>query len=318
MARDVFTEDFEDKTEGEYRGDPFSKKKLTTTMVEKAGWIMAVVIMLVVIAVMTLDIKTVTVQKITELSLTAFLLLFCSYAMYGNMYHTGRLEGHKLDSYKRVMARYDAIREEVRSKDIWVELREFCADFVQKELKECRENRLYVGGVSYEEFLKYHRLSKKEMRQKRLPERKIKAILDANWAEPMIFTAEMLYKTGSPTRWRFTPMHISPRTKEIFDYLWTLARTLATSLGMCFIAFEMFEVPSWETFASVVIKLFTVVISGYSGYRNGYSLVTTEIAYTEDRIEYLEQFKEWRAAKNAVIIQSKGEEILPVLNEVTT
>lgn len=318
MARDIFTEDFEDKTESEYRGDPFSKKKLSTTMVEKAGWIMAVVIMLVVIAVMTLDIKTVTVQKITELSLTAFLLLFCSYAMYGNMYHTGMLEGRRLDSYKKAIIKYDAIREEIRSKDVWVELREFCADFVQKELRECRENELYAGGVSYEEYLKYHRLSKREMEYKRLPKKKIKAILDANWVEPLHFTAEMLYKTGSPTGWRFTPMHMSPSTKKTLDFASTLIKTVATSLCMCFIAFEMFATPSWETFVSVVVKLFTVAMTGYSGYRNGYSLVTTEIIYTEDRIEYLEQFKEWRAAKNAVIIENSGEGNLPVVNEVTT
>jgi putative copper export protein len=316
MARDVFSEDFEDKTDGNFGGDPFSKKKLTATMVEKAGWIMAVVIMLVVIAVMTLDIKTVTIHKITELSLTAFLLLFCSYAMYGNMYHTGMLEGHKLDSYKKAMAKYDVIRDEIRSKDVWVELRQFCAEFVQKELRECIEDRLYPGGVTYEEYLKYHRMTKKEMRRKRLPERKIKAILDANWVSPMSFTAEMLYKAGSPSGWRLSPMHMSPRAKKTMDYGFTLFKTVFTSVCMCFIAFEMFTVPSWETFVSVVVKLFAVAMSGYSGYRNGYSLVTTEITYTEDRIEYLEQFKEWRAAKNAVVFENSGGEILPAINEV--
>ena len=71
---------------------------------------------------------------------------------------------------------------------------------------------------------------------------------------------------------------------------------------MCFIAFELFSEPSWEMFCAVVIKLVTVALNGFLGYRRGYDNIAVDtINYTEDQIDMLEEFREWRAPEIEVV-----------------
>jgi hypothetical protein len=316
MARDVFTEDFEDKTEGEYRGDPFSSKKISTTLVEKGGWIMAAVIMLVVVFVMTSDIKLVGWREIGELSLSVFVLLFLSYSMYGNMYHNGMLSAKRLDVVKETNNRYIALRDEVKDKDVQKDLARFCKEYVDNEWKTQREGRLERADVSWGEYQKNKNLSKKEMRRKKLPEAKIKAILDANWIVPIKLTPRMIYRTGGHGV-RVRPLHTAPSTRRTFDMVWNLAKTSVTSLLMCFMAFEVFSEPTWETMCAVAIKLLTVALNGYAGYRRGYDNIAVDtVNYTEDQIDMLEQFKKWREPQIEVVFENRGENLLTDAKEV--
>ena len=300
--RDVFTEDFEDKTEGEYRGaDLFAEQKLSATLVEKAGWIMAAVIMLVVVVVMTSDIKLIGWQEVGDFSLSVFVLIFLSYSMYGNMYHSGSLSAKKLDEYKHVTASYIALRDEVKTKDVQKELARFCKEYVDNELRARREARLERADVSWSEYQKYKHLSKRELEYKKLSKVKIKAIVDANWIVPIKLTPEMIYKPGGQTV-RVRPLHTAPAVRRRLDFILNLLKTGATSLCMCFIAFELFSEPSWEMFCAVCIKLLTVALNGYTGYRRGYDNIAVDtVNYTEDQIDMLEQFKKWREPETVVI-----------------
>ena len=103
-----------------------TEKKPVASVLEKAGFIMAAVIMLVVIVVMTSDIKLVTFKQVTELSLSFFVLIFCSYSMYGNMYHSGMIAGKKLDEYNKVCKEYAIIRAEIKERDVQKQLAAFC------------------------------------------------------------------------------------------------------------------------------------------------------------------------------------------------
>lgn len=291
-SKDYYSSDWSDRGRVEYIE---TKNKVTATLVEKAGWIMAAVIMLVVIAVMTTDVKLITFKQITELSLSVFILIFCSYAMYGNMYHTGMLDGRKLDSYKKVTAAYIAIRDEIKTRDVQKQLTAFCKEYVDNELRAQKEEVLDRADVTWAEYQKYKHLSKKELAYKKLSKVKIKAINDANWIVPIKLEPAMLYKQGGHSGLRVSPLHTAPSTKRTFDFIGNLTKTCATSLCMCFIAFEMFAEPSWEMFCSVAIKLLTVALNGYLGYRKGYDNIAVDtVRHTEDQIDMLEQFKKWR------------------------
>ena len=292
--RDIFAE-FEDKTEQR----KLLEKK--SNVIEMAGWIMAGVTMLAVIVVMTTDIKLLTFDALADLSLSVFVLIFLSYSMYGNMYNNGTLAAKKLDEYANVVRSYFAVRDEVKSKTVQKDLAQFCKEYVASELRSQREAVLEPAGVSWAEYQKYKDFSKKALEYKKLSKRKIKAIIDANWIVPIKLTPEMLYRVGGRgTRTR--PLGTSPRTRRAFDFGFNFARTAFTSLCMCFIAFELFSDPSWEMVCAVVIKLLTVALNGFLGYRRGYDNIAIDtINYTEDQIDLLEQFKIWRAPE--VIIE---------------
>lgn len=277
------------------------EKKLSSTLVEKAGWIMAVVIMLVVIAVMTVDIKSVTFDRLDEISITFVVLIFCSYSMYGNMYHTGMTSGKKLDSYKKIMAKYSSIRAEIKTKDVNKKLAEFCKQYVDNDYRSRCEEILDRADVTWEEYSnEYKYCSKKDLNRK-LPESKIRAIIAANKISPIVLTPQMIYWSGEKFE-RRNPLALSPSDRRFADMAWTLSKTCATSLGMCFVAFEAFANPSWEVFCAVAIKLLTVALNGYAGFRRGYDNIAVDtVNYTEDQIDMLEQFKKWKAEEVQIV-----------------
>ena len=297
MARDIFAEDFEDKTEGAISFDNFGKK-IGVTLLERASLIMAGLIMLVVVVVMTSDIKVISIKDVTELSLSAFVLIFCSYSMYGNMYHSGMIAGKKLKTYKTVTDDYARIRAEVKDRDVMKQLTLFCKEYIDDELKSRREAVLEIADVSWEEYLECRHLSKRELQyDKKLSKVKIKAISDANWIVPIKLEPTMIYRPGGRAV-RRSPMHTAPGAKRTFDFVFNFLKTGATSLCMCFIAFELFAEPTWEMLCAVAIKLLTVALNGWAGYRRGYDNIAIDtVNYTEDQIDLLEQYKVWRGSE---------------------
>lgn len=294
--KDIFAEDYEDKTDAFGSIDSFGKK-LGATMLERASLIMAALIMLVVIVVMTADIKVISIKDATELSLSAFVLLFCSYSMYGNMYHSGMIAGKKLKTYKDLTAEYARIRTEVKERDVMKRLTAFCKEYVDNELKSRREALLENADVTWEEYQECKHLPKRALREMGYTKVKVKAISDANWIVPIKLEPAMIYRVGGQTV-RRSPLHTAPGAKRTFDFTWNLIKTGATSICMCFIAFELFAEPTWKTFCAVAIKLLTVALNGWAGYRRGYDNIAIDtVNYTEDQIDLLEQYKVWKGSE---------------------
>lgn len=286
--KDVFA-DFEDRTE---QRKLFEKK---SNIIEKAGWVMAAVTLFSVVIVMTSNIKLVTISTIAELSLAVFVLIFLSYSMYGNMYQNGTIAAQRLDEYTNTLKAYLAIRDDVKNKTLHKDLAQFCKEYVAAELKAQREMVLEAGNVTWAEYQKYKDYSKEALLKTNMSKRKIKAIIDANWIVPIKLTPEMLYRVGGRGV-RTRPLGTAPSTRRTIDFSVSFARTTITSLCMCFIAFELFADPSWQMVCAVVIKLLTVSLNGFLGYRRGYDNIAVDtINYTEDQIDLLEQFKIWRA-----------------------
>lgn len=288
MAKDFFAE-FVDKTE-ERRS--FAKK---SSAIEVAGYIAAAVILATVVVVMTSEIKLISFSEVTELSLAVFVLIYLSHSMYVNMYNNGTLAAKKLEEYVDVTRAYFTIRDEMKTKTVQKDLAQFCREYVANELRAQRESVLEPADVSWAEYQRLKNLTYKELKEKGIPKIKRKAIIDANWIKPIKLTPTMIYRAcGRGVRIR--PMGTAPDKRRRFDYVFSFARTALTSLCMCFIAFELFANPTWEMLCAVVIKLVTVALNGLLGYRRGYDNIAVDtINYTEDQIDMLEQFREWRA-----------------------
>ena len=297
MARDIFAEDFEDKTEGAFERIGGVGKKAKAAAIENAGFTIAIIIVLVVIAVTMMDIKFVSITEIKDFSMEAFVLLFMGNAMYGNMYHSGGVAAKKLDKYKQVMLRYSALKDEIKEDGFMKRLRAFCKDFVDNELKSCKVEVLEKADVTWAEYQRYKNLSKKELRRRKLSDVKIKAILAANWIAPIKLDANMLYREGGTGGFRYSAMGRDPKKQARADKSLNFAKSLFTMGGMCFIGAELFADPSWATACVVVTKVFAVIWSGYRGYIHGYNnIAVTTVNYTEDQIDLLEQYKVWRGS----------------------
>ena len=298
MARDIFAEDFEDKTEGAFERIGGVGKKAKSAAIENAGFTIAIIIVLVVIAVTMMDIKFTSITEIKDFSMEAFVLMFLGNAMYGNMYHSGGVAAKKLERYKQVMSKYSALKTEIKEDGFMKRLRAFCKDYVDNELKTCRVVVLEKADVTWAEYQKYKNLSKKELRRKKLSDVKIKAILTANWIVPIKLDANMLYREGGTGGIRYSAMGRDPRKQAFADKSLNFAKSLITMGGMCFIGAELFADPSWATACVVAAKVFAVIWSGYRGYMHGYNnIAVTTVNYTEDQIDLLEQYKVWRGSE---------------------
>lgn len=295
--RDIFSDDFEDKTGGSDSLGGFGAK-IRAPMIEKAGFVMAAVIILVVIVVMTTDIKFVPISTIKDFSIEAFLLLFLCNAMYGNMYQTGGLQARKLEKYRETMKTYARIKDEIKEHGLMKRLRVFCKEFVDNELKNQRLEILERADVTWAEYQRYRNMSKKALRyQKKLSDVKIKAILDANWVVPIKLSADMLYREGGTGGFRYSALRSDPKINARLDKLWNAVKSGATTIGMCFLGMELFVDPSWKTMCIVAAKVLTVALNGYNGYIRGYNnIAVTALNFTEDQIDLLEQYKVWRGS----------------------
>ena len=207
--KDIFAEDYEDKTEGFVSFDDFGRK-VGATVIEKAGLITAVFILIVVAVVMTSDISFISINDIKDFSIEAFLILFLCNSMYGNMYHTGVIAARKLEKYKKVKKEYTRIRDEIKMHGFMKRLTAFCKEYVDNELQARREALLENADVTWEEYKECRNLSKKALYELGYDKYKVKAISAANWIVPIKLEPAMIYSDGG-RKFARNPLSITPR-----------------------------------------------------------------------------------------------------------
>ena len=265
------------------------------SILEKAGFIMAAAIMLVVIIVMTTDVKGITFKTIADMSAQFFVLTFCTYGMYTNLYQNGTIAGERSSEYIEVTKKYAELREEMKTNDLHKELTQFCREYVDTERKARCEDVLVTVGVSWEDFLEYRHLNKDELVEKGLSPLMISAVKRAKRIRPIKLRSDMLLRNGR-TATRRRAMHVQPIVKRRADMAVHFIKTALTNGALGLIVCDVLVNPSWQTVGAVALKLISVAFSGYSGYRAGFVNVTVNsVAYVQDQIDLLEEFKQWEA-----------------------
>lgn len=228
-------------------------------------------ILFTVIVVMTTDIKLVTISSLTSLGLEFFILLFCSYGMYICCTDGGVKEGYATDRYKDAVSIYEQLKAQIQDTCL-VKMNDFCAHYVLEELKRTRMQYLSVACITYDVYFeKYAKLGKEDINALTdLTSLQKKLVKKANKVRPIKLTPEMILSQGKSWHSR-SALSATPGTMKGIALTVKIFKMSFISICMPLIALDMIMEPSWIVFAEVCLKLFTVVLNGFDGHKDGYN-----------------------------------------------
>lgn len=267
------------------------KSKVAKNLINNAGILVGVFIMFAVVVIVTTDIRIVSLTEITSLGLDFFLLFFCSYSMYVACSDSGMRAGLLSKSYNEAIAAYEAKKRAIFDEDLQDGVFDFCRDYVATELKNARMSVLAPAGFTYRPYeVNWMNMSDRDILEADiLSEPQKRTLIKANKIKPIKLNPEQIIRKGRNEGKR-APLSISPRTKKKIAFGTKFFTTLFLSLGIALIALEFVQEPSWEAFAAVTLKLLTIVINGFSGYKFGYeNIVVDTVDYLSDQTDLLEQ-----------------------------
>lgn len=250
------------------------KKKFSHYIIGNARTLVMVFILFVIVVVMTTDIKMATISDIKDFGSEFFLLLFGSYGMYICCADSGAEAGLKSDLYRQTHKAFEERRVAIEE-NMLPRMGEFCQAYIEKELRTARMHYLAVVCIPYADYLeKYVTLGKDEINAlKDISSAQKKAIIRANKVKPIKLTPEMIIGSSKGARTR-SGLSIDPNTMKNIFFGIKMAKMSFTSVCMSLIAMQVIFEPSWAVFAEVCMKLVTVVINGFDGYKEGFKNIT--------------------------------------------
>ena len=298
------------------------RKKIAKSFIGNARNFVIIFILFVVIVVSSTDIRLITATDVAALGLDFFVLLFCSYAMYLCTADSGARAGNDSDAYKRAIERFTANKKRIIESAIHTRLRDFCSHYIAEDLRDTRMQYLSVAGIEYTHYSHdYANLDKKaiEALPGLSPSQK-KAILKANKVRPVKLTPNMILRHGRNTH-RRSPLEISPLARRNILFGTKFVQMSIISICMSVIALDVIMKPSWVIFASVCLKLASVVINGFCGYKAGYdNIVVDTVNYLESQSDLMEQAVQYIEANTALksVAEPSAIEASEEPNEDTT
>ena len=269
----------------------FDKRKITKTLFHNARNFMIVFILFMVIVVMTTDIRFVSTADIAALGLDFFLLLFCSYLFYVFCADNGTRAGLLSEVYKKALERFTTLKKKIIETGLHTRMREFCSHYICEDLRETRMLYLAVAGIDYDEYItKYSNLDGEgvDALTDLAPGQK-SAIKKANKVKPIKLTPDMIMKQGISSR-RRSPLEVRPLTKKTAVFGAKFVRMAILSVCMSVIAFEVIVEPTWIIFVAVCLKLVSVTINGFDGYKEGYDNIAIDtVNFLDSQSDLMEQ-----------------------------
>lgn len=287
-------------------------RRLAKTFMNNAGIVVGIFIMFAVLVIVTTDIRLASFEDIAALGLDFFLLIFCSYAMYISCADSGMRAGLCTKSYKEIVKEYEAHLRYLLGHDLQSGLYDFCRQYVEDELKNARMNVLAVACFTYDDYLSnwMNKSDKEVMAEEHLTDTQKKAVIRANHIRPIKFAPDHIVHMGRNDGGR-APLGMAPRTKKKLNFAMKFAKILFTSVGVIAISLEVVTDPTWRTFASATIKLLTVAINGFNGFKYGYENVVVDTReYVSDQTYILQQaikYIEKESSTNAHKRQEGGD-----------
>lgn len=231
-------------------------------------------IMFTVIVVMTTDIRLVTISSLTSLGLEFFILLFCSYGMYICCTDGGVKNGYATELYKNTVNRFEELKYKIQESYL-SRMNDFCTHYIAEELKQMRMQYLSASCIPYEVYLeKYAKLGKEDINAlTELTSLQKKAVRKANRIRPIKLTPEMILSQGKTWHYR-SALSATPGTMKNVAFTVKIFKMSFISICMPLIALDIIMEPTWIVFAEVCLKLFTVVLNGFDGHKDGYNNIT--------------------------------------------
>ena len=268
-----------------------AKKRLTKAFMTNVGLFTGLFLIFAVIVIMTTDIRIISFEDISSFGLDLFLLIFCSYAMYICCADSGAKSGTATSVYIDTVAKFDAMKKAIIESGKQTRLAEFCNYYIEDELRNARMSVLAVVGLSYEEYReKYMHLSAEFVDAiTDLTDTQKKAIKKANGVKPVKLAPEMILRKGRSSN-RRSPLEVNPVSKKNLLFGAKFVQISAISIGMSMIALDVIIEPSWVIFASVCLKLVSVVVNGFGGFKTGYDNISIDtVNYMSGQIDLMQQ-----------------------------
>lgn len=268
-----------------------TKKKILRGAMNYAGTAVGTFIIFVAIVVSTTDISIMTAFDWAVLGLSFFVFMFCAYAMYINGSGNGIRAARKSETYLSAKKQYDDLKNEVITRKMQGRLPEFCRYYIEEELRNTRNSLLTEVGIDFAVYQeRYVGKDKTELEQLTiLSKSQVEAIVSANNIKPIKLTPEMILKRGRGSLHR-NPLGIEPSKKRRIGYVWKFASTFAVAVLMVGITLNPKPDLTWGTFAECILKLFPIVLNGFTGYKSGYeNIVVDTVNYMNDQSDLMRQ-----------------------------
>ena len=268
-----------------------TKKKILRGAMNYAGTAVGTFIIFVAIVVSTTDITVMTAFDWAVLGLSFFVFMFCAYAMYINGSGSGIRAGRKSETYLTAKKKYDDLKNEVITRKMQGRLPEFCRYYIEEELRNTRNSLLTEVGIDFAVYQeRYVGKDKTELEQLTiLSKSQVEAIVSANNIKPIKITPEMILKRGRGSLHR-NPLGIEPSKKRGIGYMWKFVSTFAVAVLMVGITLNPKPDLTWGTFAECILRLFPIVLNGFTGYKSGYeNIVVDTVNYMNDQSDLMRQ-----------------------------
>jgi hypothetical protein len=266
------------------------RKKISQYLFTNTRPFLIAFILFTVIVVMTTDIRLVTISSLTNLGLEFFILLFCSYGMYVCCTDGGVKNGYATDLYKTTAKRFDELKHQIEVSSL-PRMNDFCVHYIQEELKQARMQYLATACIPYDIYIeKYAKLGKKDIDAlSDLTSLQKRAVKKANRIRPIKLTPEMILTQGKTFHNR-SALAANPGTMKNISFTVKLFKMSFISICMPLIALDVIMEPSWIVFAEVCLKLFTVVLNGFDGHKDGYNNITVHtVNYVNNQCSLMQQ-----------------------------
>lgn len=268
-----------------------AKKRFAKGFMSHLGILMGAFIVFAVIVIMTTDIHLVSFEEITSLSLDFFLLVFCSYTMFVCCADSGTKAGLASHTYIETVEKFDATKKSIVDSKMQTKMVDFCRHYVEEELRNTRMAILSVVGFSYEDYqAKYMALVGKEVDA--IPElttAQKKAVKKANRVKPIKLTPEMIMRRGRGSHGR-AALEANPADKKRALFVTKFVQILLISVLMSMIALDVIIEPTRVIFASICLKLISIVINGFAGYRAGFeNIILDTVSFMDGQIDLMHQ-----------------------------
>ena len=277
------------------------RRRLAKSFLSGAGVAAGVFLMFAVIVIVTTDVRFITYEELAELGLDFFLLLFCSYSMYVTCSDSGMRAGLSSHVYLSALSAFDESKRLIIEGGMQGRMGEFCAHYTQKEQENSRNLLLSTVGISYEEYAwKYRGLDARAVKgMKQLSKAQRRAVIRANALCPIKLTPEMIMKRGRGSL-RRSPLGMEPGVKKSINFGVKFISTFITAFGLsAIIVSQTIDGVTWGVMASCCIKLLTVIMNGFYGYKFGYENIAFDtVEYMSDQNDLMRQAADFLQKKD--------------------
>lgn len=266
------------------------KKKLKRTVFDNLSKIVAFLFTAILIIALTTSITLKTEGSLVDNLILGAVLAVYYYTMYGCFKDSGKREGLSCSKYIESESRYKTVCKKITELRIRKHLNEWVHLYIERELKDKREEILSQVGISLQEWEEKYRKVSKRSKHENLTEQEFTAIVEANSLKPIKLSPDMLMSMERTSQSR-NPIGTNPRVKDSIHSASRLIRACITALTTGSIMLQLVGNVTFANIASVCLELAPGLIYMFAGYRRGFDGINTDmVGYIDSKSDLLEQF----------------------------